>query len=422
MTVQLTQSMTGRTVSNETGKQSSSPNDVSIVSLVNRILERASASRASDVHLEPRREALHVRFRIDGSLVDVDTLPMVFHGALVSRLKIMAGMNIVERRRPQDGQFTALCAERSLDVRLATLSTIHGEKMVLRLLDQKRTTRGLAELGMPARIGNQWKRLIATPHGLVLCAGPTGSGKTTTLYASLTEMDVTDRNVTTIEDPVEYVVPGINQVRTNDQAGLTFASGLRALLRQDPDVILIGELRDEETARLGIQAALTGHFVLSSIHATDAAGALQRLIDMGVEPFLVSSSLTAVIGQRLVRRVCSSCTRPDALPQEMLESLERRAPDHPVNCRRGVGCDRCSNTGYLERVGVYEVLRITPGVRRLLMLGADAADIRRQAVDEGMVPLGDAAMDLVRSGVTTVDEVVRTLGEMSPAVSSPSVP
>lgn len=422
MAAQLTQSTTSRAGSGETGKQSSSPNDNSIVSLVNRILESASASRASDVHLEPRREALHVRFRIDGSLVEIDALPIALHSALVSRLKIMAGMNIVERRRPQDGQFTVLCAERSLDVRLATLSTIHGEKMVLRLLDQKRTTRGLGELGMPPRIAHQWKRLITSPHGLVLCSGPTGSGKTTTLYASLTEMDISNRNVTTIEDPVEYVVPGINQVRTNDQAGLTFASGLRALLRQDPDVILIGELRDQETARLGIQAALTGHFVLSSIHATDAAGALQRLIDMGVEPFLVSSSLTAIIGQRLVRRVCSSCARPDAPPPEVLESLARREFTRSGTCRRGVGCDRCSHTGYLERVGVYEVLRITPGIRRLLMHGADAADIHRQAVDEGMVPLGDAAMDLVQSGVTTVDEVVRTLGETSPATSDPSEP
>jgi type IV pilus assembly protein PilB len=325
----------------------------------------------------------------------------------------MGGMNIVERRRPQDGQFSTTCNGRSLDVRLATLSTIHGEKIVLRLLDQRRTTRGLGELGMAPSAVDIWRGLIRSPFGLVLCCGPTGSGKTTTLYASLTDMEIGDRNVTTIEDPVEYVIAGINQVRTNDQAGLTFASGLRALLRQDPDVILIGELRDQETARLGVQAALTGHFVLSSIHANDAAGALQRLIDMGVEPFLVSSSLIGVIGQRLVRRVCTTCSRTYSPSPVELELFHRHRPDATTDFRRGAGCSACSHTGYLDRVGVYEILQVTPEIRRHLLHRADAQTIRATALHEGMTSLRTAAMHLVERGVTTIDEVVRSLGAQS---------
>ncbi|MEN9801992.1 MAG: type secretion system protein [Actinomycetota bacterium] len=384
-----------------------------IVKLADRLIESGSHYRASDIHIEPFAESLRVRFRIDGSLVDADNLPLSYHGPLVSRLKIMGGMNIVERRRPQDGQFSTTCNGRSLDVRLATLSTIHGEKIVLRLLDQRRTTRGLGELGMTPSAVDIWRGLIRSPFGLVLCCGPTGSGKTTTLYASLTDMEIGDRNVTTIEDPVEYVIAGINQVRTNDQAGLTFASGLRALLRQDPDVILIGELRDQETARLGVQAALTGHFVLSSIHANDAAGALQRLIDMGVEPFLVSSSLIGVIGQRLVRRVCTACSHSYSPNPDELELFHRYRPDATTDFRRGTGCSACSHTGYLDRVGVYEILRVTPEIRRHLLHRADAQTIRATALDEGMTSLRTAAIHLVERGVTTIDEVVRSLGAQS---------
>lgn len=383
---------------------------IPIVKLADRLIESGSQYRASDIHIEPFGDSLRVRFRIDGSLVDADRLPLSYHGPLVSRLKIMGGMNIVERRRPQDGQFSTTCNGRSLDVRLATLSTIHGEKIVLRLLDQRRTTRGLGELGLAPAAIQIWRHLIRSPFGLVLCCGPTGSGKTTTLYASLTDMEIGDRNVTTIEDPVEYVIAGINQVRTNDQAGLTFASGLRALLRQDPDVILIGELRDQETARLGVQAALTGHFVLSSIHANDAAGALQRLIDMGVEPFLVSSSLIGVIGQRLVRRVCTDCSRSYSPNPDEIDLFRRYRPEATMEFRRGTGCSACSHTGYLDRVGVYEILRVTPHIRRHLLHRADAQTIRATALEEGMTSLRTAAMQLVESGVTTIDEVVRSLG------------
>lgn len=386
------------------------PHHVPIVRLANRLIELGSNCRASDIHIEPDNDKIRIRFRIDGSLVDIDTLPIDCHGALISRLKIMAGMNIVERRRPQDGQFSATFDGRALDVRLATLATIHGEKIVLRLLDQRRTTRGLGELGMDPSAVTVWRRLIRSPFGLVLCAGPTGSGKTTTLYASLMEMEIGHRNVTTIEDPVEYVIPGINQVRTNDQAGLTFAAGLRALLRQDPDVILIGELRDTETSRLGVQAALTGHFVLSSIHANDAAGALQRLIDMDVESFLISSSLIGVIGQRLVRRVCTACLRPYRPQPDEVELFHRHRPSAKVDFRRGVGCAECSHTGYLERIGIYEVLRVTPAIRRLLMQRADAEAIRATARAQGMSSLRDAGMYLVEQNITTIDEVVRSLG------------
>jgi type IV pilus assembly protein PilB len=396
---------------NQTGETA---HQTPIVKLVDRLIESGSQFRASDIHVEPFGDALRIRFRIDGSLVDADTLPLSYHGPLVSRLKIMGGMNIVERRRPQDGQFSTICHGRALDVRLATLSTIHGEKIVLRLLDQRRTTRGLGDLGMAPSAIDVWRRLIHSPFGLVLCCGPTGSGKTTTLYASLTDMEITDRNVTTIEDPVEYVIAGINQVRTNDQAGLTFAAGLRALLRQDPDVILIGELRDQETARLGVQAALTGHFVLSSIHANDAAGALQRLIDMGVEPFLVSSSLIGVIGQRLVRRVCTGCSQPYSPNPAELDLVDQFLPGARTHFRRGTGCSTCSHTGYLDRIGIYEVLQVTPEIRHHLMHRADAETIRSTALEEGMTSLRVAAMKLVESGITTIDEVVRSLGAQSP--------
>lgn len=406
-------------VSQSVGTNSRVTPPTSVIRLVDRLLEAGLACRASDIHIEPRSDGLDIRFRIDGSLVDIDRLPLDCHGALVSRLKIMAGMNIVEKRRPQDGQFSTDSAGKAIDVRLATLATIHGEKMVLRLLDQRRTTRGLSELGMPASKADLWRQLIRSPNGLVLCSGPTGSGKTTTLHASLADMDIADRNVTTIEDPVEYVVPGINQVRTNDQAGLTFASGLRALLRQDPDIILIGELRDEETARLGVQAALTGHFVLSSIHAGHAAGAVQRLIDMGVEPFLISSSLTGVIGQRLLRRVCTTCARTHRPLPDHIAVFKRFRPGSETTFVRGSGCAACSHTGYLERIGIYEILRVTSNIRHLVVQRADAETIRAMAIREGMVPIHEAAMSLVESGVTTIEEVIRSLGsETSPMVTA----
>lgn len=381
--------------------------EASVVRLVTEVIRRALERRASDIHIEPHVDRLTLRFRIDGTLIDVETLPLSSHPALINRLKVLAGMNIVERRRPQDGRLSVSCGDRNVDIRVATLATIHGEKMVLRLLDQNRTRRGLGELGMCSHTIRLHRTLMASPFGLLLCAGPTGSGKTTTLYASLEEMNIAGRNVTTIEDPVEYVFDGINQVRTNDQAGLTFASGLRALLRQDPDVILIGEVRDAETARLGVQAALTGHIVLSSIHATDAAGALQRLLDMGVESFLISSSLIGVVGQRLVRRICTGCAEPATLGADELSELGPPGPDDTF--RRGAGCSSCGGTGYFDRIGVYEILRMTPTIRKLLAQQAAAGEIHCAAVADGMIPMREAALHLVRAGLTTIDEVARAL-------------
>ncbi|MDH4147891.1 MAG: ATPase, T2SS/T4P/T4SS family, partial [Acidimicrobiia bacterium] len=317
-----------------------------VVQVVNAIVTQALRDRASDVHIEPQADRLRVRFRVDGAMREALTLPATMSAALVSRLKIMADMNIVEQRRPQDGQFALDVDGRELDVRVATAATIWGEKAVLRLLDRSRSFLGLAELGMPKHIYSLYSRVARSPFGMVICSGPTGSGKTTTLYATLNEVARADVNVTTIEDPVEYVFPNISQIQINEQAGLTFATGLRSILRQDPDIILVGEMRDGETARIAVQAALTGHLVLSSLHAIDSAAALSRLADMGVEPFLVASSVVAVVAQRLVRRICRSCQAPyTPTPQEM---TIYQAAGGPKKDRffQGAGCTFCSGTGY----------------------------------------------------------------------------
>ena len=294
--------------------ESQTPLDVAdgapVVQVVDRILTQAMRDRASDVHIEPADEVVRVRFRIDGALKEILVLPSAMGLGLVSRIKIMAGMNIVERRRPQDGQLTTFVDQKEIDVRVATTATIWGEKCVLRLLDKTRSVLRLGDLGMPADTHASYSKMMRSPFGMVLCAGPTGSGKTTTLYATLSEINNPTLNVMTIEDPVEYVFPTINQIQTNDQAGLTFATGLKSILRQDPDVILVGEIRDVETARVAVQSALTGHFVISSLHATDSVSALHRFLDMGIESFLVASSVLAVVGQRLVRRICPSCKAP----------------------------------------------------------------------------------------------------------------
>jgi type IV pilus assembly protein PilB len=332
------------------------------------------------------------------------------HLSLVSRLKIMAGMNIVERRRPQDGQFSTVVDGREVDVRVATVATVFGEKLVMRLLDKRRSMIGLGELGMPRDTHEAFSQMIRSPFGMVICAGPTGAGKTTTLYASLLEINNSGKNVTTIEDPVEYVFPGINQVQTNEQAGLTFATGLRALLRQDPDVILVGEIRDPDTARIAVQSALTGHFVLSSLHGTDASAALHRLLDMGIEAFLIASSVMGIIGQRLLRRICDSCKTPYSPDAEELALFHRHLPDNSKELFfHGTGCDDCSQTGYRDRIGVYELLRISPRIRQLLVDHATTEQVRDAAIEEGMRPMIVEAMNLVDDDVTTVAEVIRTL-------------
>jgi type IV pilus assembly protein PilB len=380
-----------------------------IVQVVARILTQAKRDRASDVHIEPSQDVVRVRFRIDGALKEVLMLPGSMALGLVSRIKIMAGMNIVERRRPQDGQLTVDLDGVNTDVRVATAATIWGEKCVLRILDKNRSVLRLNELGMPDDTHETYLRLTRAPFGMVLCAGPTGSGKTTTLYATLTEVADPSRNVMTIEDPVEYIFPSINQIQTNEQAGLTFATGLKSILRQDPDVILVGEIRDVETARIAVQSALTGHFVLSSLHATDSVSALHRFLDMGIESFLIASSVLAIVGQRLVRRICPSCkTRYTPTDEELSFYEETGGPPKRDFCH-GTGCNFCGNTGYQDRIGVYELLQMTPEIKRLIVGWATQDELRRLAQKQGMRTLREEAINLVAQDVTTISEVIRSI-------------
>ena len=386
--------------------------DAPVVQVVNLILTQALRDRASDVHVEPQDRRLRIRYRIDGALKEALELPASMAPALVSRLKIMADMNIVERRRSQDGQFAIELDGRSLDVRVATTATIWGEKCVLRLLDKSRPLYRLSDLGMPDDTAARFSQLVRSPFGMVICAGPTGSGKTTSLYATLNEINEPYRNIMTIEDPVEYVFTSINQIQTNEQAGLTFADGLKAILRQDPDVILVGEIRDAETARIATQSALTGHLVLTSLHATDSAAALHRFLDMGIEGFLISSSVLAVVAQRLVRRICNHCKQPYEPSVEERTFYEEAAGEghqHKGPFVHGAGCNFCAGTGYQDRIGVYELLPITAEVRRLIVGWATQDEIRRLAVSQGMRTLLDEAISLVDQGVTTIAEVIRTI-------------
>jgi type IV pilus assembly protein PilB len=381
-----------------------------VVQLVNRIVGQGLRDRSSDIHIEPLDDRVRIRFRIDGNLVEAFSLPTGVHAALTSRLKIMSGMNIVERRRPQDGQFSTKVDGREVDVRVATVATVFGEKIVMRLLDKGKSMIGLSELGFPRDTYQAYSKMVHSPFGMVICAGPTGAGKTTTLYATLLEINSTGKNVTTVEDPVEYVFPGINQVQTNDQAGLTFATGLKALLRQDPDVILVGEIRDADTARIAIQSALTGHFVLSSLHGTDSVAALHRFLDMGIEAFLIASSVVGVIGQRLLRRICDSCKEqytPTA--DELAVYRQNSGGSNKTVFYRGAGCTYCAGTGYRDRIGVYELLKITPELRRLIVGWATTEELRRLAVAQGMRTMLREAMALVEADVTTIPEVIRTL-------------
>lgn len=383
--------------------------DAPVVEVVNAIVTQALRDRASDIHIEPQGDRIRVRYRVDGTLHDVLSLPSAMGPTLVSRIKIMAGMNIVERRRSQDGQFATVVDGRELDVRVATGATIRGETVVLRLLDKSRSLYELGQLGIPPESHAVLSHLVRSPFGMVVCAGPTGSGKTTTLYASLAEINTPERNIMTIEDPVEYVVTGINQTQINQTADITFAGGLKSILRQDPDVILVGEIRDVETARIAVQSALTGHLVLSSLHATDSVSALLRFLDMGIESFLVASSVLAVVGQRLVRKICDACRAPyEPSPEELAFYLQ--ADGEPKKrFWHGEGCNFCAQTGYQERIGVYEVLRIDEGLRKLVVQGGDAQDLRAYAVSSGMRTLKDEGIRLVGEDVTTVAEILRTI-------------
>jgi type IV pilus assembly protein PilB len=378
-----------------------------IVQVVNKIVTQALRDRASDVHIEPAEGCVRVRFRIDGALKDVIDLPAEMGPALVSRIKIMADMNIVERRRPQDGQFDMRIDGRDLDVRVSTTSTIWGEKTVLRLLDRTRSLYKLEDLGMPPSSAGKYSGIVQAPFGMVIVAGPTGSGKTTTLYATLSEINRTDINIMTIEDPVEYIFPRINQIQIADQAGMTFATGLKSILRQDPDVILVGEVRDVETARIAVQSALTGHRVFSSVHAIDAVSALYRLLDMGIEPFLVTSAIIGVVAQRLVRRMCTKCATEFEPTLAEVTLYQKLGGEEKTHWYGGHGCQFCSGTGYFDRVGVYEVLSMSDELRQCLVDGKQPHVARELAIQHGLRTLQQEAVRLVQHDVTTMEEVVK---------------
>ncbi|MZP43299.1 type II secretion system protein GspE [Heliobacterium gestii] len=382
--------------------------DAPIVRVVNTILQQGAKESASDIHIEPQESAVRVRYRCDGLLRDVLALPKASHAALLSRIKLLAKMNIAEKRLPQDGRIQTRLGDKMIDLRVSTLPAIHGEKCVIRLLDKSNVLFDLRQLGFQNETLRRYEKLVRTPYGMVLITGPTGSGKTTTLYASINEINSPEKNIVTIEDPVEYVLDGVNQVQVNLRAGLDFASGLRSILRQDPDVILVGEIRDRETAEIGVRAATTGHLVFSTLHTNDAAGSVNRLIDMGVEPFLVASSLVGVVAQRLVRRVCANCKRAYTPAPGSPERIYLDVPDDaPLTLYQGRGCVACNNTGYRKRVAIHEVLTITPAQRKLILERASADAIAAQAVRDGMIPISQDGMSKVLQGQTTVQEILR---------------
>jgi type IV pilus assembly protein PilB len=379
------------------------------VEIVNLLITQGLRDRASDIHIEPQKEYLRVRFRIDGVLQDMAHLPSATGAALSSRVKIMANMNIVERRRAQDGQISVNVDGRELDVRVATIETIWGEKLVMRLLDRSRSLITLPQLGFSRGAYAEYHRMLHSPYGMMLVTGPTGSGKTTTLYASIHELDQQVRNIMTIEDPVEYMFENINQSQINKVADISFANGLRAILRQDPDIILVGEIRDRETAEIAVQSALTGHLVLSSLHATDAVGALLRFTDMGIEGFLIASSVIAIVAQRLVRKTCEGCKAPFEPNTEELEFAASLGMPAPEVLYHGQGCSRCNMTGYYDRIGVFEVLTMTDDIKRLVISRSSHREILDAAVKSGMVPLRVDAWHKINAGVTTVQEVLRSV-------------
>jgi type IV pilus assembly protein PilB len=398
-----------------------------IVEIVKKILEHAIRLRASDVHIEPQENITRVRYRIDGILEEKLTLDKEYHAALISRIKILSGMKIDEKRIPQDGRFNFVSEYGEVDLRISSLPTVNGEKIVMRLLKKSDKVPTLAELGIRAKALAVLEEAVRIPHGIILATGPTGSGKTTTLYSLLTLINTPKVNIMTLEDPVEYQMAGVNQVQINPQAGLTFASGLRSFLRQDPNIIMVGEIRDEETAQLAVQASLTGHLVFSTVHTNSAAGALPRLLDMGAEPFLLASSMTAAIGQRVLRKVCESCKTayvPEAAVVTDMKkvlgnlfdgwqksNLEKQALAKKNNCEfllfRGKGCEKCGNSGYLGRVGIYEVLRVTEKIAKLILERADATTVEKAAMEDGMIIMKQDGYLKVLDGVTSIEEVIR---------------
>ncbi len=378
--------------------------DASVVNLVDGIIAKALTEKASDIHIEPDEDVLRVRYRIDGILHEVLTLSKVLHPAVVSRIKIMSNMDIAERRVPQDGRFKIKRNFKDVDFRVSTLPTNYGEKVVLRILDREKALLDLKNIGMDEYNLAIYEDMLSKPYGIILISGPTGSGKTTTLYASLNKLNTPEKNIITVEDPIEYNFKMINQVNVDETAGLTFANALRSILRQDPDIIMIGEIRDKETAEIAIQASLTGHLVLSTIHTNDAASSAVRLVEMGIESYLVSTSLIGVVGQRLVRKICPHC-KIEYKPEK--EVLERLGLGEDVVFYKGKGCEKCRFSGYQGRVGIYEVMKIDRDIRALINKNASIDEIRQKAKEKGMKFMRDSGLELVKKGITTLEEVLR---------------
>ena len=379
-----------------------------VIKLVNLILAEAIKRGASDIHAEPYEKAFRVRFRIDGILYEVMSPPMSMKNAIISRLKIMADLDISERRLPQDGRMKVKFKTREVDFRVSTLPTLFGEKVVMRLLDKSNLMLDMSKLGFAPQALAAFEEVIRAPYGMILVTGPTGSGKTTTLYSALDSLNQLETNIMTAEDPVEFNIRGINQVQIREHIGLTFAAALRAFLRQDPDVIMVGEIRDYETAEIAVKAALTGHLVLSTLHTNDAPSAVTRLLNMGIEPFLVASSVILILAQRLLRRVCTRCKTPVVVPPNALIDVGLTQEEATaITCYKGRGCEACSSTGYKGRIAIYEVLTLTPELRDLILSGASALEIKRAAIQQGMQTLRMRGLAKLKEGVTTVQEVVR---------------
>jgi len=379
-----------------------------VIKLVNMIIMQAVKDKASDIHIEPEDDKLVVRFRIDGILHEMFAPPKHLEPALMSRIKVLSKMDISEKRKPQDGRFNMKVMDRDIDMRISTFPTIYGENIVIRILDRGSILMGLDKVGFSAETQKEFEKLIKHPHGIILVTGPTGSGKTTTLYSALSTIDSEEKNVITIEDPVEYHLGRIRQSQINSKAGLNFATGLRSILRQDPDIIMVGEIRDKETAEISVQAALTGHLVLSTLHTNDASGALSRLIDMGIEPFLISSSMIGILAQRLVRKICDKCKEEYAPSEDILEGL---GIDQKRSFFRGKGCGACKNTGYAGRIGIFELLIVNDRIRKLIIDKSSSGEIKKAAIETGMKTLRDDGLDKILRGITTSEEVIKATQE-----------
>jgi general secretion pathway protein E len=387
-----------------------SSDEAPVIRFVNSLITQAYKERASDIHIEPFENELVVRYRIDGILYEVLRPPQNAAASINSRIKIMAGLNIAEKRLPQDGRFRVRIAAKDIDVRVSSLPTAFGERLVLRLLDKSSSVLALEDIGMKDDLLRRMEKMIASTHGVFLVTGPTGSGKTTTLYAALSRLDRKQKNIITVEDPIEYQLSGVGQIQVNAKIDLTFANGLRSILRQDPDVIMVGEIRDQETAEIAIQSALTGHMVFSTLHTNDAAGGLTRLVEMGVEPFLAASSVVGILAQRLVRTICPHCRETYTPESSILERLNID-PGRGDTFYRGRGCEKCMDIGYRGRTGVYELLSINEKIRAAILANADAGSIRSMAIEHGMIPLRSAGLELARQGITTLEEVIRVTQE-----------